>query len=103
MSNQNIEFCGKLLGHGKPPFIVAEVGFNHNGDVELAKKMIESAAKNGADAVKLQTFVAKEMISNRLIADDPDSPGHEIPFYKFFQRYELSRADYETLFAYAKT
>ena len=103
MSNQNIEFCGKLLGLGKPPFIVAEVGFNHNGDVELAKNMIESAAKNGADAVKLQTFVAKEMISNRLIADDPDNPGHEIPFYKFFQRYELSRSDYETLFAYAKT
>ena len=46
MSNQNIEFCGKLLGPSQPPFIVAEVGFNHNGDVELAKKMIESAAKN---------------------------------------------------------
>ena len=103
MGNQNIEFCGKLLGPGKPPFIVAEVGFNHNGDVELAKKMIESAVKNGADAVKLQTFVAKEMISNRLIADDPDNPGHEIPLYEFFQRYELSRSDYETLFAYAKT
>ena len=103
MGNQNIEFCGKLLGPGQPPFIVAEVGFNHNGDVELAKKMIESAAKNGADAVKLQTFVAKEMISNRLIADDPDNPGHEIPLYEFFQRYELSRSDYETLFSYAKT
>jgi len=103
MGNQNIEFCGKLLGPGQLPFIVAEVGFNHNGDVELAKKMIESAAKNGADAVKLQTFVAKEMISNRLIADDPDNPGHEIPLYEFFQRYELSRSDYETLFAYAKT
>ena len=61
MGNQNIEFCGKLLGPGQLPFIVAEVGFNHNGDVELAKKMIESAAKNGADAVKLQTFVAKDM------------------------------------------
>ena len=103
MSKQNIEFCGKLLGPGKSPFLVAEVGFNHNGDIELAKKMIESAAKNGADAVKLQTFVAKEMISNRLIADDPDNPGHEIPLYEFFQRYELSRSDYETLFAYAKT
>ncbi|MBT3921687.1 MAG: hypothetical protein HOF21_03835 [Nitrospina sp.] len=102
MSIKNFEFCGKHLGRGQPAFIVAEVGFNHNGDVELAKRMIESAAENGADAVKLQTFIAKEMISNSLIADDPDNPGNEIPFFEFFQRYELSRSDYEILFAHAK-
>ena len=102
MSIKNFEFCGKHLGQGQPAFIVAEVGFNHNGDVELAKRMIESAAKNGADAVKLQTFIAKEMISNSLMADDPDNPGNAIPFYEFFQRYELSRSDYEILFAHAK-
>ena len=102
MSIKNFEFCGKLLGQGQPAFIVAEVGFNHNGDVELAKRMIESAAENGANAVKLQTFIAKEMISNSLMADDPDNPGNEIPFYEFFQRYELTRSDYEILFTHAK-
>jgi N,N'-diacetyllegionaminate synthase len=101
--SDSFEFCGKLLGPGYPAFLVAEIGFNHNGDVELAKRMIESAAQNGADAVKLQTFVAKEMISNTLMADDPDNPGNEIPFYEFFQRYELSREDYKTLIAYAQT
>ncbi|MBT5868985.1 MAG: hypothetical protein HOH38_09125, partial [Nitrospinaceae bacterium] len=70
--NDSFKFCGKLLGAGHPAFLVAEIGFNHNGDVELAKRMIESAAKNGADAVKLQTFVASEMISKSLLADDPD-------------------------------
>jgi len=99
--NDSFKFCGKLLGAGHPAFLVAEIGFNHNGDVELAKRMIESAAKNGADAVKLQTFVASEMISKSLLADDPDHPGNEIPFYEFFQRYELSRADYKDLIAYA--
>jgi N,N'-diacetyllegionaminate synthase len=102
MSIKNFKFCGKLLGQGQPAFILAEVGFNHNGDVELAKRMIESAANNGADAVKLQTFIAKEMVSNSLMADDPDNSGNEIPFYEFFQRYELSRSDYEILFAHAK-
>ena len=101
--NDNFEFCGKLLGAGHPAFLVAEIGFNHNGDVELAKRMIESATINGADAVKLQTFVAREMISNSLLADDPDHPGNEIPFYEFFQRYELSREDYKVLIAYART
>lgn len=101
--DQDLEFCGKLLGPGRPAFIVAEIGFNHNGDVEMAKRMIESAADNGADAVKLQTFVASEMISNTLMADDPDHPGNEIPFYEFFQRYQLSREDYKALIAHAQT
>lgn len=99
----DLEFCGKFLGSGHPAFVVAEIGFNHNGDVELAKRMIESAAENGADAVKLQTFLAGEMISRTLLANDPDHPGNEIPIYEFFQRYELSRDDYKTLLAYAKT
>ena len=100
--DDSFEFCGKLLGPGHPTFIVAEIGFNHNGDVELAKRMIESAAESGADAVKLQTFVASEMISNTLMGDDPDHPGNEIPFYEFFQRYELSREDYKTLMTHAQ-
>ena len=100
--DQGLKFCGKILGPGYPAFLVAEIGFNHNGDLELAKSMIESAAENGADAVKLQTFVAREMISNTLMADDPDHPGNEIPLYKFFQRYELSRDDYKILIAYAR-
>jgi N,N'-diacetyllegionaminate synthase len=101
--DDSFEFCGKLLGQGCPTFVVAEIGFNHNGDVELGKRMIESAAESGADAVKLQTFVASEMISNALMADDPDHPGNEIPFYEFFQRYELSREDYRTLIVHARS
>ena len=100
--DQGLKFCGKILGPGHPAFLVAEIGFNHNGDLELAKSMIESAAENGADAVKLQTFVASEMISNTLMADDPDHPGNEIPLYKFFQRYELSGDDYKILIAHAQ-
>ena len=103
IENRKFDFCGKALGPGYPAFVVAEIGFNHNGDVELAKRMIQSAAENGADAVKLQTFIASEMISNTLMADDPDHPGNEIPLYKFFQRYELSRDDYKILIAHART
>ena len=101
--DQGLKFCGKILGPGHPAFLVAEIGFNHNGDLELAKSMIESAAENGADAVKLQTFVAREMISNTLMADDPDHPENEIPLYEFFQRYELSHDDYKILIAHART
>jgi len=46
---------GKILvGDGHPAFIVAEIGINHNGDIDMAKEMIMSAKDTGVDAVKLQ-------------------------------------------------
>ena len=76
-------FCGKPLGANNPPLIVAEIGFNHNGDVELACKMIMSAMKNGADIVKLQTFIGEELISKTVKTRDPDQPNREIFLYEF--------------------
>ncbi|MFQ5673519.1 MAG: N-acetylneuraminate synthase family protein [Nitrospinales bacterium] len=93
------EFCGKMLGDDHPPLIVAEIGFNHNGDVNLAKKMMRAAAEHGADAVKFQTFVGEKLVSKLHTGDDPDHPGNEIPVYEFYKRYELKRNEYEELFA----
>ncbi|HFP0678242.1 TPA: N-acetylneuraminate synthase family protein, partial [Escherichia coli] len=44
-------------------YIVAEIGCNHNGDFELAKKMVKEAKSAGVDAVKFQTFKAEQLIS----------------------------------------
>ena len=44
-------------------FIIAEAGVNHNGSLELAKKLIDVAVKAGADAVKFQTFKADKLVS----------------------------------------
>ena len=60
----------------KKPYIVAEIGSNHNGDINLCKRIIDSAKKNGADCIKLQTFTDKSIFSeknykdNYFIADD---------------------------------
>ena len=44
-------------------FIIAEIGVNHNGDIDLAKKMIKSASDCGVDAVKFQTFVSEDLVT----------------------------------------
>ena len=44
-------------------YIIAEIGFNHNGDVELARKMIHAAAGCGVDAVKFQSWTPESLIS----------------------------------------
>src|SRR3989338_8802073 len=50
-----VRIGNRLVGPGEPTFIIAEIGINHNGSLELAKKMIDAAVKAGADAVKFQT------------------------------------------------
>ena len=47
----------------QPVFIIAEAGVNHNGDLELAKQLVDVAAEAGADAVKFQTFKAERLVS----------------------------------------
>ena len=54
-----------LIGNGHPTFIIAEAGLNHNGDIDLAKKMIKSAKKCGVDAIKFQTFTAEKIVDKR--------------------------------------
>jgi N-acetylneuraminate synthase/N,N'-diacetyllegionaminate synthase len=55
---KKIKIGNKLVGENKPCFIVAEAGVNHNGKLDLAKKLIDVAKEAGADAVKFQTFKA---------------------------------------------
>ena len=45
------------------PYIIAEIGANHNGDMELAKKMIDSAKECGADCVKFQSWTKDSIFS----------------------------------------
>jgi N-acetylneuraminate synthase len=51
---REIKFGNRMMGDGHPAYIIAEVGINHNGDLNVAKKIIDAAAHAGADAVKFQ-------------------------------------------------
>lgn len=51
---REIKFGNHIMGDGHPTYIIAEVGINHNGDLDVAKKIIDAAAHAGVDAVKFQ-------------------------------------------------
>lgn len=51
------------IGRGKPPYVIAEIGSNHNGDMELCRRMIDEAAAAGANAVKFQSWSERSLIS----------------------------------------
>lgn len=58
MRSGTFAIAGRRIGRGEPPYVIAEMSGNHNGDVRGALKLIEAAKEAGADAVKLQTYTA---------------------------------------------
>lgn len=60
---EKINIGDRLVGEGEPCFIIAEAGVNHNGNIELAKKLVNVAKNAGADAIKFQTFKAEGVVS----------------------------------------
>ena len=60
--NKTIQIGNFNISEVSPVFIIAEAGVNHNGDMELAKKLIDVAVETGADAVKFQSFITEELI-----------------------------------------
>ena len=62
MFHMDISIDGKTVSEHSPVYIIAEAGVNHNGDMNLAKEMIDVAAEAGVDAVKFQNFKADGLI-----------------------------------------
>lgn len=61
--SMEIKIQDKVVGDGHHLFFIAEAGVNHNGSIELGKKLIDIAADSGADAVKFQTFKTENIIT----------------------------------------
>lgn len=89
----HIHIAGRTISKDAPPFIIAEAGINHNGDLENAFKMIQAAKVAGADAIKFQTFKAEEFVSDRTQTFTYQSQGQEVTesMLDMFKRYEFSR------------
>lgn len=56
---------GRILGSGYPTYIIAEIGSNHDGDLDRARTLIQKAKKSGADAAKFQSFQVENLINQK--------------------------------------
>lgn len=84
----------RLIGEGQPCFVVAEVGINHNGDAELAHRMIDVAADSGADGVKFQNYRTEDFVADCSATYEYISQGKTVVESQFemFKRCELDSA-----------
>ena len=76
--------------------IIAEAGVNHNGSIDMAKRLIEAAAEAGVDYVKFQTFKSEKLVSRHATKADYQkaNTGGEDSQLKMLQQLELSRDDH---------
>lgn len=85
-----LKIAGKSIGDDNPAYIIAEIGINHNGSVELAQELILAAQKSGADAVKFQTYITEKRVAKNS------------PFFRILKECELSQENHVKLFNFAK-
>lgn len=95
----NLGYVTDILNK-KNRFVIAELGSNHNGELGLAKLLIESAANSGADAVKLQLFTAEDLVSPSHSAFD-QIRSLEVSFDRFIELRAFAKAKNIELFASA--
>ena len=84
--------------------IIAEAGVNHNGSIDMAKRLIEAAAEAGVDYVKFQTFKSEKLVSRHAAKADYQkaNTGGEDSQLKMLQQLELSRDDHFLLIEHCK-
>jgi len=97
-----VEIGNKKIGVGKPVFIIAEAGVNYNNKLSLAYKMIDVAAKAGADAIKFQTFKAKNIQLKNSIKPNYQKSIKNTNYYNLIKKLETSFDDQIKLFNYCK-
>jgi N-acetylneuraminate synthase len=94
MSNRKVEVGNKVIGDNNPVFIIAEIGINHNGSVELAKKMISGAVAAGADCVKFQKRTPELCVPKEQWNLERDTPWGRMTYIDYRHKVELSLNDY---------
>jgi N-acetylneuraminate synthase/N,N'-diacetyllegionaminate synthase len=100
---KKVKIGDKHIAEEEPCFIIAEAGVNHNGSIELAKKLIDAAKDAGADAVKFQTFKAENIVvKNAEKAEYQKETTGEGSQYDMIKKLELTEEDFEELANYAK-
>lgn len=97
-----VSLAGRLVGEGHPTYIIAEIGLNHNGDLKLAKQLIDVAALFGCDAVKFQKRTPELCVPRDQWDKERDTPWGRMTYIEYRHRIEFGAAEYEQIDAHCR-
>jgi N-acetylneuraminate synthase len=91
-----------MVGDGFPAFIIAEIGINHNGSIDVAKKLIDGAAQAGCDAVKFQKRTPELCVPHDQRDIERDTPWGRMTYMEYRYRVEFGEREYAEIDEYCR-
>lgn len=102
MSKREIKVKDRLIGDDHPVFVIGEIGINHNGDVNIAKKIIAGAKHSGADAVKFQKRTPEVCVHKDQWNIERDTPWGRMTYIDYRHKIEFGDKEYSEIDKYCK-
>lgn len=102
ISKRHIKIGENEVGEDQRIFIIAEIGINHNGDIELAKKLIDTAVLAGCDAVKFQKRTPEICVPDHQKNVQRDTPWGVMTYLEYRHKVEFSFKEYQEIDKYSK-
>lgn len=97
-----INIGGHWVGEGYPTFIIAEIGINHNGDISIAKRLIDVAVMAGCDAIKFQKRTPEKAVPREYQDVMRETPWGLISYLEYRQKVELGYKEYAEINKYCE-
>jgi len=98
-----VRIQNRLVGDGHPCFVVAEIGINHNGDIDIAKKLIDVAKTAGCDTVKFQKRTPELCVPSEQRNKMRDTPWGYITYLEYRHKVEFGQAEYAEIDRYCQS
>ena len=93
---------GRIIGEGQPSYIIAEIGINHNGSIDIAKKLIDEAVAAKADAVKFQKRTPELCVPLDQWEIQRDTPWGRMSYIDYKRKTEFGAVEYAIIDQYCK-
>jgi N-acetylneuraminate synthase len=100
MTGPSFRLGDRLIGGDAPPLVIAEIGINHGGSLEVARQMVDAAAEAGAEVVKHQTHVVTDEMSGHARSVIPGNA--DVSIYEIMESCALDEADERSLKAHVE-
>lgn len=100
MGNKNFRIGQTDVGEDYPVFFIAEIGINHNGDLQLAKRMIDAAFACGWDSVKFQKRVPEIAVPEEQKNVERDTPWGKMTYLEYKKKIEFGKNEYDYIDQY---